>query len=59
MPRSLEELDMLVQVGMAVGEERYKDIVNRIDRLENLILKGGGVLVLGMCSILTKLILGV
>lgn len=59
MPRSLEEIDMLVHVGTAVGEERHKDIVNRIDRLERLMLQGGGIIILGMCSILTKLILGV
>jgi hypothetical protein len=59
MGRSIEEIDMLMHVSMAVGEERYKDIVNRIDRLEGLMLKGGGIIILGMCSILTKLILGV
>lgn len=59
MGRSLEEIDMLVHVSTAVGEERYKDIINRIDRLESLMIKGGGIIILGMCSILTKLILGV
>lgn len=59
MGRSLEELDTLMRVCEAVGEERYKDIVYRIDRLEALMLKGGGILLLGMASILTKLVMGV
>jgi hypothetical protein len=56
--RSLEDLDIQVHIATALGEERYKDIIYRIDRLEGLMLKGGGVLVLGMASILTKLLIG-
>lgn len=59
MARSLEDLDIQVHIATALGEERYKDIIYRIDRLEGLMLKGGGVLVLGMASILTKLLIGV
>jgi|APIni6443716594_1056825.scaffolds.fasta_scaffold5607246_1 hypothetical protein len=58
MARSLEDLDIQVHIATALGEERYKDIIYRIDRLEGLMLKGGGVLVLGMASILTKLLIG-
>ena len=53
---TLRELEVQITSHEAVCAERYQTFIQRVDRLESLIIKTAGALIVGMAGLLAAII---
>lgn len=53
------ELEVQLVSHEAVCAERYNTFINRVDRLEKLLIKSAGVLIVGMAGVIATILMKV
>lgn len=57
MPPTTHELEVQLVSHEAVCAERYNTFIQRVDRLEKLLIKAAGVLIVGMAGVILTIMM--